>query len=141
MKISFVAGFGPISPDPQASRRFWVDEMGIELAGDDNHRATDELEGIRAYAVWALSGAAQSCFETDDWPASVPRPQAWIEFDVESTQAVAEAAAELEERGHRLLRPAKEEGWGQTVARLLSPEGLLVGISYTPWMHVQTDSD
>lgn len=25
--------------------------------------------------------------------------------------------------------------WGQTVARLQDPRGLLVGISYTPWMH------
>jgi hypothetical protein len=25
--------------------------------------------------------------------------------------------------------------WKQVTARLLSPEGLLAGISYTPWMH------
>ena len=44
-------------------------------------------------------------------------------------------AAELEAAGHRLLRDAREEPWGQTTSRLLSPEGLLVGVSYTPWMH------
>ena len=31
------------------------------------------------------------------------------------------------------LAEAAEE-WGQTVARLLSPEGLLVGVTVTPWM-------
>jgi hypothetical protein len=28
----------------------------------------------------------------------------------------------------------KKEPWGQTVTRLLSPEGLLVGLTYTPSM-------
>lgn len=27
------------------------------------------------------------------------------------------------------------EPWGQTTSRLLSPEGLLVGVTFTPWMH------
>ncbi len=28
------------------------------------------------------------------------------------------------------------ESWGQTTSRLMSPEGLLVGITFfTPWMH------
>jgi catechol 2,3-dioxygenase-like lactoylglutathione lyase family enzyme len=140
MKISFVAGFGPISPDPPASQHFWAKTLGIDLEGDDSHRATDDLAGVKAFAIWALSGAAESCFETEEWPPDVPRPQAWIEFDVQSHEAVGQAAAELEARGHTLLRPAKLEGWGQTVARLLSPEGLLVGVSYTPWMHPHAES-
>ena len=34
-----------------------------------------------------------------------------------------------------MLTEARTEPWGQTTARLLSPEGLLVGVTYTPWMH------
>jgi catechol 2,3-dioxygenase-like lactoylglutathione lyase family enzyme len=135
VKINFVAGFGPVAPEPESSRQFWVDRLGIELEGDDIHRATDQLEGVRAFSVWSLSGAAESCFGTKDWPADVPVPQGWIEFDVESAAAVSDAATELEGAGLRLLRPPSAEPWGQTVARLLSPEGLLVGITYTPWMH------
>ncbi len=52
-----------------------------------------------------------------------------------SHELVGEAAEELKSRGYSLVRPAKKEEWGQTVARLLSPEGLLVGIAQTPWMH------
>jgi hypothetical protein len=48
---------------------------------------------------------------------------------------VSAAVAELQAAGHRLLREVHEEPWGQTTSRLLSPEGLLVGITYTPWMH------
>ena len=41
----------------------------------------------------------------------------------------------MEASGHRLLKEATLEPWGQTVARLLSPEGILVGIAFMPWMH------
>ena len=54
-----------------------------------------------------------------------------FEFDVED---VAAASAVLKQRGYTLLVEAREEPWGQTVTRLLSPEGLLVGITRTPWM-------
>jgi len=48
---------------------------------------------------------------------------------------LAAAAAELEGKGYRLLHGARTEPWGQTVARLIGPEGLLVGLSYAPWYH------
>jgi hypothetical protein len=62
-------------------------------------------------------------------------PQASIEFEVEDPAAVEAAAAELEKRGVRMPHPARQEPWGQTVARLLSIEGVIVGISYAPWFH------
>jgi hypothetical protein len=34
-----------------------------------------------------------------------------------------------------MLHEARLEPWGQTVARLLSPEHLVVGISYAPALH------
>jgi hypothetical protein len=58
-----------------------------------------------------------------------------VEFDVESPEAVATAVAELEATGHRLLRGAQDEPGGQTTSHLLRPEGLLVGVTYTPWLH------
>jgi hypothetical protein len=42
---------------------------------------------------------------------------------------------ELKQAGYALLHPAREEPWGQTVARLQSPEGAIVGISYAPSLH------
>lgn len=50
---------------------------------------------------------------------------------------MAEAAAEMKRHGYRLLTDVKTEPWGQVVARLLSPEGLLLGLTYTPWMREQ----
>jgi hypothetical protein len=47
---------------------------------------------------------------------------------------VRAASVVLKQRGYTLLVDTREEPWGQTVTRLLSPEGLLVGLTYTPWL-------
>jgi uncharacterized glyoxalase superfamily protein PhnB len=79
--------------------------------------------------LWPLAQAAESCFGVDRWPSEVPAPTSWIEFDVED---VAACGQELEERGYALLVANREEPWGQTVTRMLSPEGILTGLTYTP---------
>lgn len=136
MKVSFVAGFGPIVRDAGESHAFWGERLGIGLTeAAPDYWTNDDLDGVKAFALWPLAQAAQSTFGTDAWPDDVPVPQAWLELDVESPQAVGEAVAELEAAGYRVLRGAGEEPWGQTTSRLQSPEGLLVGITYTPWMH------
>lgn len=135
MEIAFVAGFGPIVRDSSA-RRFWGTGLGIELEeiGPD-YFGTDGIDGVKAFALWPLEQAAQATFDSAVWPDDLPVPQAWVEFDVESPAAVSAAEAELSEAGHQVLRGAHDEPWGQTTARLLSPEGLLVGVTFTPWMH------
>ena len=132
MKVLFVAGFGPIAVDMQAAQAFYGEALGVALEGDESYLSTPHLDGVKHFALWPLSGAAQSCFGTEIWPEDVPVPQGWIEFDVEDVSA---ATAELEAKGYRVLIAAKQEPWGQTVTRLLGPEGLLVGITYTPTLH------
>ena len=132
VKVLFIAGFGPIVCDVTASRKLYSQFLGIgfkEEAGGYLH--TEALKGANSFALWPLSQAAQSCFGRDSWPDEIPPPQAWLEFDVDS---VERATAELESRGYRMLVKNKEEPWGQTVSRFLAPEGLLVGITFTPWM-------
>ena len=136
MKPSFVAGFGPIVRDADASQAFWREGLGIQVAEiAPGYFGTDDLDGVKAFAMWPLSQAAESTFGTEAWPDDVPQPQAWIELDVESAQAVGNAAEELASAGHRVLRGATLEPWGQTTSRLLSPEGLLIGVTFTPWLH------
>lgn len=72
-----------------------------------------------------------SCFDSDTWPGELPAPQAWIEFDVDNVETATE---ELVGRGYSVLVTARTEPWGQIVTRLLGPEGLLVGLTFTPWM-------
>ena len=136
MRPAFIAGFGPIIRDPDAAHAFWRDGLGITFEEPAPcYFTNDHLEGVKAFAMWPLSQAAESTFGTPEWPADVPVPQAWLEVDVESADAVAEAVEEMRITGNSVLRDAHEEPWGQTTGRLLSPEGLLVGIAYTPWMH------
>jgi catechol 2,3-dioxygenase-like lactoylglutathione lyase family enzyme len=130
MKVLFVAGFGPIVRDMDAALRFYRETLGLPIVeGPDV--STEKVDGVKHFGLWPLADAAESCFGEREWPSNLAAPQAWIEFDVED---VAAAAEELRANGHRLLVGPKTEPWGQTVARLLSPEGILVGVTITPWM-------
>ena len=137
MKIEFLTSVAVIAPDPPASRNLYVDALGLPLEsqGGDEYKHTDQLEGCKHFGVWPLSHAAKGCFGSDEWPGDRPVPQASVEFEVGRPEAVGEAAAELEGEGYELLHEAREEPWGQTVARVQSAEGLIVGLSYAPWMH------
>jgi hypothetical protein len=132
LKVLFIAGFGPIVREAGESRRLYGDALGIpfkEEAGGYLH--TEAVEGVKSFALWPLSHAAQCCFGSDTWPDDIRTPQAWLEFDVENVEA---ATAALESRGYRMLVKNKLEPWGQTVSRFMSPEGLLVGVSLTPML-------
>lgn len=135
MKIEFIAGVAVIAADPPQSRRLYVDAIGLPLEGQSDYYHSEQIEGSKHFGVWPLRDAAQACFGTSEWPHDRPVPQASIEFEVANADAVAAAGEELEAAGYTLLHPAREEPWGQTVARVLSPEGLIVGISYAPSLH------
>jgi catechol 2,3-dioxygenase-like lactoylglutathione lyase family enzyme len=134
MDILFISSFAVVTPDPQQSRKLYLDALGLPLEGDD-YLHSEKIGGSNHFGVWPLAQAAEACFGAPEWPGGVPVPQASVEFEVETEEAVAEGAAELESAGYELLHPSRTEPWGQTVARILSPEGLIVGISYAPWQH------
>lgn len=136
MEIEFVSGVAVIAPDPARSRSLYVDTLGLPLTsqgGDYFH--SEQIAGVKHFGVWPLSEAAQACFGTEQWPAHLAVPQVSVEFDVADVARVQDAADELEAAGHQLLHPPRQEPWGQTVVRLLSPEGAIVGISYIPSTH------
>jgi catechol 2,3-dioxygenase-like lactoylglutathione lyase family enzyme len=138
MEIEFVSSIAVITPDPGRSRRLYVDTLGLPLAGqggDDDYLHSERIPGAKHFGIWPLRQAAEACFGTEDWPADYAVPQASIEFDVADVAAVQAAADELAAAGHELLHPVRREPWGQTVVRLLAPEGVIVGISHVPSMH------
>ncbi|WP_350348121.1 VOC family protein [Agromyces sp. G08B096] len=141
MDVAFIAGFGPIGTDDGASHDFWAGSLGLPFhENEPGYFHTEEIPGAKAFAIWPLSQAAEATFGTPSWPADRPIPQAWIEFDVHAPEEVATAVDQLRERGLEILVEAHLEPWGQTTARLQSPEGLLVGVSFTPWMHRVDDA-
>ena len=135
VKVLFIAGFGPIVHDTAESHKLYRDVLGIAFKEESgSYLHTEAVPGAKTLALWPLSQAAESCFGSNSWPENVPVPQAWLEFDVESVES---ATAALESAGYRMLVKNKKEPWGQIVSRLLSPEGLLVGITFTPAMREQ----
>jgi len=136
MEIEFVSGVAMIAPDPAQSRRLYVDTLGLRLTSQGGDYFHSELiPGTKHFGVWPLSQAAEACFGKEQWPAHLAVPQVSIEFDVADASRVQAAADELAAAGYELLHPVRQEPWGQTVVRLLSPEGAIVGVSYVPSMH------
>jgi catechol 2,3-dioxygenase-like lactoylglutathione lyase family enzyme len=137
MQVQFIASFATITPNPDVSRQLYVGALGLPLthAEGDDYLHSEHIDGSKHFGVWPLRQAAQACFGSDEWPTDRQIPQASIEFEVENAEAVAAAAHELEASGYGLLHDARLEPWGQTVARVVSPENLIIGISYAPSMH------
>ncbi|HET9183352.1 MAG TPA: VOC family protein [Candidatus Angelobacter sp.] len=130
IKVLFIAGFGPIVREASASRKLYSQVLGIKFKHEnDGYVHTEALDGARSFALWPLAQAAQSCFGQDSWPDGIPQPQAWLEFDVADVEG---ATREIESQGYRMLVKNRKEPWGQTVSRFITPEGLLVGVTFTP---------
>lgn len=136
VRIESMTSVAVITTEPSASRALYGEALGLPLQQlDGDYFATNQLAGCRHFGVWPLAQAAEACFDTRTWPAEVAQPQVSIEFEVADPSAVSEAAQELRSLGFDLLHDAKTEPWGQVVARLLSPEGAIIGVSYAPPLH------
>ena len=137
MNVLFITSMSVVAANPPQSRKLFMDRLGLPLEKyeADEYYSSDHIPGSKHFGVWPLSLAAEACFGTPVWPVGRVVPQASIEFEVEDAAAVAAAGAELEQAGYELLHPARTEPWGQTVTRLLTEDGLIVGISYAPSLH------
>ena len=121
MKILFITSVAVITPNPAESRRLFIDTLGLPLKhpeGDDYYFSAS-IAGSKHFGVWPLSQAAEACFGTR----------------VADKESVASAAKELQSSGYALLHDVRTEPWGQTIARIQTPEGAIIGISYAPSMH------
>jgi catechol 2,3-dioxygenase-like lactoylglutathione lyase family enzyme len=138
MDILFVATVALITSDATKTRDLLIGSLGLPLAGHatgDEYLFSDKIGGCKHFALWPLAQAAEACFGKPEWPRSLPAPQVSIEFEVKNARAVAAAEKELRASGHELLHATRKEPWGQTVCRVLTNEGAIVGISYAPALH------
>jgi catechol 2,3-dioxygenase-like lactoylglutathione lyase family enzyme len=89
VNVEFLATVAVIAPDPPASRKLYVDALGLPLEshGDDYHHS-EQIDGCKSFGIWPLSQAAEACFGTPQWPVARPVPQVSIEFDVVDAAAV-----------------------------------------------------
>jgi catechol 2,3-dioxygenase-like lactoylglutathione lyase family enzyme len=137
MDIQFITSIAVIAADPQNSRELFIDALGLPLEASpgSDYFHSEQIDGSKHFGIWPLSDAAQACFGRPEWPADRTVPQMSVEFEVRDADAVESAAEELREQGFTLLHGRREEPWGQTVARLQSAEGPIIGISFAPALH------
>ena len=143
MNILFIATVGIVVRDPEPNRALFRDVLGLPLQRHegDEYFFSERIDGSKHFGLWPLSQAAQACFGTTEWPAARPIPQLAIEFEVKDIESVPTAAEELKAAGYQLLHGVKTEPWGQTIARLQTSEGVIVGVCFSPWMHSKPDSE
>ena len=137
MKPLFIGAVGVITRSLAEGRALYVNGIGLPLkqAPGSGFLHSEKLRGSRYFGVWPLAEAAKVCFGRERWPSGRPIPQAFVEVEVARPASVVAAASELESKGYALLHGPRTDPWGQTVARLQTRDGLIVGISYVPWMH------
>ncbi len=135
MKIQSIAGFATITKHPQKSAKLYKEILGLGLESQEDYLFIDKFPGSNHFGVWPLHMAAQSCFGTNEWPSNFPEPTSTVEFELGSPEEVAEAVEELKQSGQQFVHDSIQEPWGQTIARFLSPENVLIGLSFTPWLH------
>ena len=133
MQVLGLATAAVITADPAAERGLLVQALGLPLTSAPDspfdYWSSERVAGVRHFGVWPLTEAAQSCFGTSSWPVERPIPQASFEYEVLDVSA---AAVELQAAGFELLHDARVEPWGQTVARLQAPSGVIVGVCTMP---------
>lgn len=143
MNIVFISSVSLISSAGSQTKDLLIKACGLPLepnAADSNYVFSERIEGSKHFGVWPLSQAAEACFGQSQWPEQHPVPQVSIELEVANAEAVAAAESELRAQGYHLLHATRTEPWGQTVCRLLSAEGAILGISFAPWLHAQSSS-
>ncbi len=135
MEIESIAGFATITKNPNASEHLYKNILGLPLEKKDEYLYADKFPGSNHFGVWPLKMAAQACFGQDEWPSDIQEPSATIEFELADIAALEAAVQEMKGKGQQFVHEARTEPWGQVVARFISPEGILVGLSYAPWLH------
>lgn len=74
--VLFVAGFSPITLDTDLSTVFYKDTLRLPLknmeGNNDDLLTGVNVYGVKHFALWPLSPAAQSCFGTEKWLGDVP---------------------------------------------------------------------
>jgi hypothetical protein len=79
MNISFVTSVAVVAAHPAATRKLFVDALGLPLrpaADGSDYYLSEEVEGTRHFGVWPLAEAAQACFGSPEWPSERVVPQA-----------------------------------------------------------------
>lgn len=123
-----------MSQNTESSAEFYVQTLGLPLKPMEGNcdyllSEKDLLKGVKHFAVWPLSQAANSCFGVGQWPTEHPIPQGWIEYEVEDLDS---ATRILSQKGYRLLVANRIESWGKPLRACSALKGCLPELQLPP---------
>ena len=110
--------------------------LPVHMSGQEGQKAQEAR--AEAQASWSPCGrrflaAATEALDRAHLSEVVVRPSGLRSND--GKERIDVLGVELQRAGYELLHTARTEPWGQTVTRLLTDDGLIVGISYAPSFH------
>ncbi len=128
--VRHVASIAEIVEDVDAAVRFYRDVLGFEVKRDAGAPyALVHVPGILHFGIWERTAAAESVYGDPAQAHRVPLGFS-VGFEVDAVRAAVER---LQAGGANVLHPPRQEPWGQTTARLLSPGGAVLEVAETPW--------
>ncbi len=101
------------APDPAASRGFYEDVLGLELAMDHGWIATLVAPGNRALQLSVMSGDASAPVAPD------------VSIEVDDVDAAHAAAVR---RGCEIVHPLTDEPWGVRRFFVRDPSGKVINV-------------
>ena len=127
--IRHVSSIAEIVADVEGAVRFYRDVLGLEVDYDSGSAyATIKVAGTLHFGLWARSAAAESVFGDASAADRIPLGFT-VGFEVDRVES---AQHRIEARGWPILQPIRQEGWGQTTCRFLTPGGGLGEVAETP---------
>ena len=135
--VLFITSVAVVTADPRRSRKLYVDALGLPLQGegDDGYYSSGSIGGSKHFGVWPLMQAAGACFGTSEWPADRVASPGFDRVRGGERRGRRRSRRGIGARGLRAPALRSTEPWGQTVARMLTEDGLIVGISFAPSLH------
>ncbi len=133
MDVQFVASFSPIVRDRAASTAFYRDGLGLVFEGDaGDYVFTHQLPGVKHFGLSRARSWRRGSGGNRDPVAPPPLP---LRHPPRTPRWLVGRVRRAATRRFRSMSARPRAAATQVTARLLSPEGLLVAVCYTPWFH------
>lgn len=111
--------------DDEASKRFYVDKLGLELLSDKSEWGLYTVGTADGFAI-SLHGVDEDEEGAEPILAGMGTEAIQFDFDVPDVDEVYER---LQGRGVEFLRPPEDMPWGERHTWLRDPDGYIIGIS------------
>jgi hypothetical protein len=131
------ATFAPVTADPEASRRLYIDALGLprEHAAWDDYIHSEAIGGSRHFRRVATGSSRSSLLRPCELARHHTRPAGVRGVRARGRRRRPKRGRGIARSGPRDAARCALGAMGQTVARLLSSEHIIVGLSYAPWLH------